>query len=123
MAERFRDSIKAAQYLSQGLHHDFPDAELEVIRLQKGKPKHSVCPIAQAERVLVDACKGLESVSVDYHPSNAYGFLAEVSVMNGTIGSHVDPGGNAVFVLLRQVRGRPLAVGSRVISRAALDLD
>ena len=70
MAERFRDSIKAAQYLSQGLHHDFPDAELEVIRLQKGKPKHSVCPIDQAERVLVEACKGLEAVSVDYHPAN-----------------------------------------------------
>ena len=123
MAERFRDSIKAAQYLSQGLHHDFPDAELEVIRLQKGKPKHSVCPIAQAERVLVEACKGLESVYVDYHPSNAYGFVAEVSANGSELARQAESDGNAVFVLIRQVKGRPLAVGSRVISRAALDLD
>jgi len=123
MAERFRDSIKAAQYLSQGLHHDFPDAELEVIRLQKGKPKHSVCPIAQAERVLVEACKGLEAVSVDYHPANTYGFVAEVSV-NGNGAAHAAEAiGNAVFVLIRQVKGRPMVVGSRVVSRAALDFD
>ena len=123
MAERFRDPIKAAQYLSQGLHHDFPDAELEVIRLQKGKPKHSVCPIAEAERVLVEACKGLEAVSVDYHPANAYGFVAEVS-MNGSETTHSnDAVGNAVFVLIRQIKGRPLVVGSRVVSRAALDFD
>lgn len=121
MAERFRDSIKAAQYLSQGLHHDFPDSELEIIRLQKGKPKHSACPVKQVERVLVEACKGLDSVVVDYHPGNAYGFVAEVSE-NGTA-SPDDPAGNAVYVLLRQVKGRPLAVGSRVLSRPALDLD
>ena len=118
MAERFRDPIKAAQYLSQGLNHDFPDAELEVIRLQKGKPKHQVCPIGQAERILVEACKGLEAVSVDYHPTNAYGFVAEVSA-NG----NATPDGNVVFVLLRQVKGRPLAVGSRVVSRPVFDLD
>jgi hypothetical protein len=121
MAERFRDSIKAAQYLSQGLHHDFPDCELEVIRLQKGKPKHSACPIKQAERVLVEACKGFETASVDYHPANAYGFVAEVTE-NGSASSD-DANGNAVYVLLRQVKGRPVAVGSRVLSRPAFDLD
>ncbi len=123
MAERFRDSIKAAQYLSQGLRHDFPDAELEVIRLQKGKPKHAVCPIAQAERVLVEACKGLESVCVDYHPENAYGFVAEVSANGSLPAKSVDSIGNAVYVLLRQVKGRPFSVGSRVVPRAAFDLD
>ncbi len=121
MAERFRDSIKAAQYLSQGLFHDFPDCELEVIRLTKGKPKHSTCSIKQLERVLVEACKGLESVVVAYHPTNAYGFVAEVSE-NGTA-SPDDPAGNGVYVLLRQVKGRPVAVGSRMMSRPALDLD
>lgn len=121
MAERFRDSIKAAQYLSQGLHHDFPDAELEVIRLQKGKPKHSACSAKQIERVLVEACKGLDSVVVAYHPANAYGFVAEISE-NGTA-SPEDVAGNGVYVLLRQVKGRPLAVGSRMLSRPAFDLD
>jgi hypothetical protein len=121
MAERFKDSIKAAQYLSQGLHHDFPDCELEVIRLQKGKPKASTCSIKQVERVLVEACKGFDSVMVAYHPGNAYGFVAEVSE-NGTV-SPDDPASSAVYVLLRQVKGRALAVGSRVLSRPALDLD
>lgn len=123
MAERFRDSIKAAQYLSQGLHHDFPDGEIEVIRLQRGKPKHSICSMVQAERVLVEACKGLEAVNVAYHPGNAYGFVAEVSE-NGTASakSPEAQGGN-VYVLVRQVKGRPLAVGSRPVTRAALDLD
>jgi hypothetical protein len=123
MAERFRDSIKAAQYLSQGLHHDFPDGEIEVIRLQRGKPKHSICSMAQAERVLVEACRGLDAVNVAYHPGNAYGFVAEISA-NGVVSAKT-PGAHEgnVYVLIRQVKGRPLAVGSRAISRAALDLD
>jgi hypothetical protein len=119
MAERFRDSIKAAQYLSQGLRHDFPDGEVEVIRLQRGKPKHAVCPTRDAERVLVEACKGLDSVNVAYHPGNAYGFAAEVS-QNGH--GPESSGGN-VYVLVRQVKGRPLTVGSRPNLRPALDLD
>ncbi len=123
MAERFRDSIKAAQYLSQGLHHDFPDGEIEVIRLQRGKPKHSVCPITQAERVLVEACKGLDAVSVAYHPGNAYGFVAEVSENGAAPGKSAEAHGGNVYVLVRQVKGRPLAVGSRAVTRALLDLD
>ena len=123
MAERFRDSIKAAQYLSQGLHHDFPDGEVEVIRLQRGKPKHSICPMAQAERVLVEACRGLDAVDVSYHPGNAYGFVAEVSENGNGAAKPYDARGNNVYVMIRQVKGRPLAVGSRPVTRAAIDLD
>lgn len=120
MAERFRDAIKAAQYVSQGLMHDFPDAVVDAYRLGKNKSKHTSCPTKELERVLVDMCKGLYSVSVDYHPANAYGFVAEV-VENGTSAENGTPPGR-IFVLVSKVKGRPIPVGSRLSGRPLVDL-
>jgi hypothetical protein len=120
MAERFRDSIKAAQYVSQGLMHDFPEATVDAYRLGKNKPRFVSCSTKELERVLVDMCKGLYSVNVDYHPANAYGFVAELTE-NGTATENGTPPGR-IFVLVSKVRGRPLVVGSRLGGRPLVDL-
>ncbi len=120
MAERFRDPIKAAQYVSQGLLHDFPDAVVDAYRLSKGKPRQAACDTNELERVLVEMSKGLESVSVEYHPTNAYGFVAEIWE-NGASSSNGTPPGR-IFVLLCKVKGRPIAVGSRLAGRPLVDL-
>ena len=120
MAERFRDAIKAAQYVSQGLLHDFPDALVDAYRLGKSKPRHFASETKDLERVLVDMCRGFQSVSVDYHPANAYGFVAELWE-NGASASNGTPPGR-VFVMLCKVKGRPIAVGSRLAGRPLVDL-
>ena len=121
MAERFKDPIKAAQYVSQGLLHDFPDATVDAFRLGKVKQRHVACDTKKLEHVLVEMCKGLHAVSVDYHPANAYGFVAEVSE-NGSAGENGSARGR-IFVVLNQVKGRPMAVGSRLAGRPLVDLD
>jgi len=120
MAERFRDSIKAAQYLSQGLLHDFTDGTLEAYRLGRVKARHSSCDTKDVERVLVDMCKGFESVSVNYHPTNAYGLVAEVWE-NGASASNGTPPGR-ILVMLSRVKGRPIVVGSKLAGRPLVDL-
>jgi hypothetical protein len=120
MAERFRDSIKAAQYVSQGLMHDYPDAVVEAYRLGRNKSRQSSCTTKELERVLIDMCKGMYSVSVDYHPANAYGFVAEVSENGASDTNGTVPG--RIFVLVSKVKGRPIAVGSRLSGRPLVDL-
>ncbi len=120
MAERFRDSIKAAQYVSHGLLHDFPDALVDAYRLGKSKPRHTTCEVKELERVLIDMCKGLFSVSVEYHPANAYGFVAEL-IENGESELNGTPPGR-IYVLVSKVKGRPIAVGSRLSGRPLVDL-
>lgn len=120
MAERFRDAIKAAQYVSQGLLHDFPEASVEAFRLGKAKSRFASCATNQLERVLVEMCRGLTAVSVDYHPANEYGFVAEViEELNGQSKSALP---RRVFIILTQVKGRPIAVGSRLAGRPLVDL-
>jgi hypothetical protein len=121
MAERFRDPIKAAQYVSQGLLHDYPDAVVDAYRVGKTKQRHALCETKELERVLVGMCKGLHAVSVDYHPANAYGFVAEV-IENGAAPENGSAPGR-IFVVLNQVKGRPIVVGSRLSGRPIVDLD
>lgn len=106
--------------MSQGLLHDFPDAVVDAYRLGKHKPKHSACETKELERVLVDMCKGMQSVSVDYHPANAYGFVAEVWENGASTSNGTTPG--RIFVMLCKVKGRPIAVGSRLAGRPLVDL-
>jgi hypothetical protein len=120
MAERFRDPIKAAQYVSHGLAHDYPDASLDAFRLGKTKPRHHTCHTKELERVLVDMCKGFKSVSVNYHPTNAYGFVAELWE-NGQSSSNGTPPGRIV-IMLNKVKGRPILVGSRLAGRPLVNL-
>jgi len=123
MAERFRDPIKAAQYISQGLHHDFPDAVADVVRTQRGKPKSKSCVSLDYERILVEMCKGLGEVLVDYHPANAYGYVAQIRQDLSVEGDANGRSPQRVYVVIRTVKGRDIAVGTRLTGRPALELE
>ncbi len=125
MAERFRDPVKAAQYLSHALQHDFPDAQIEVARMGGRRLRTRSCHTRDTEHVLVDLCRTFRIVDVNYHPKNAYGFVAELQeAIDGTNGGAPRPALSRVCVLLNSVKGRPIAVGSRVTPRATyIDLD
>ena len=119
MTENFREPGKAAGYVSAGLAHDFPEAAAEVIRLAPRRSAQRLCPISEIEAVLKELCKDFGPAQVEYHPSNAYGFVAEI--VSG--GANDDQPPSHVYVILTQVKGRPIAVGSKPVSRPFLDLD
>ena len=119
MTENFREPGKAAGYVSAGLAHDFPDASAEVIRLAPRRSAQRFCTIDEIGDVLKHMCRDFGPAQVEYHPSNAYGFVAEI-----TSGAANDEGPTShVYVLLTQVKGRPIVVGSKPSSRSFLDLD
>ena len=119
MTENFREPGKAAGYVCAGLIHDFPDATAEVIRLAPRRSRQRFCAIDEIGDVLKDLCRDFGPAQVEYHPSNAYGFVAEI--ISG--GANDDGPASHVYVLLTQVKGRPIAVGSKAVSRSFLDLD
>lgn len=117
MTENFREPGKAAGYVSAGLSHDYPDATAEVIRLAPKRSAQKLSPVTEIEGVLKEMCRDFGSSQVEYHPNNAYGFVAEISSgSDAGLSSHV-------YVLLTQVKGRPITVGSKAVSRSFLDLD
>lgn len=120
MTETFREATKAAGYVSSGLTHDFPDATAEVIRMTSHRQRQRSCSVADIEPTLAEMCKGLGSTYVDYHPNNAYGFVAEI---RGAASDDSQPAPPRVFVLLKEVKGRPIAVGSQPNTRTPFDLD
>ena len=117
MTENFREPGKAAGYVSTGLSHDFPDAAAEVIRFAPRRSAQRLCAIDEIGDVLKEMCRDFGPAQVEYHPSNAYGFVAEISSGGG------DEASSHVYVLLTQVKGRPISVGSKPASRPFLDLD
>ncbi len=119
MTENFREPDKAAGYVSAGLTHDFPDASAEVIRLAPKRSAQRLCAIDEIGDVLKALCRDFRPAEVEYHPSNAYGFVAEI--VSGD--ANDDQPLSHVYVILTQVKGRPLAVGSKPVSRPFLDLD
>lgn len=124
MAERFRDPVKAAQYLAHALQHDFPDAHIEVARMGPRRPRKNTCHTPDLEHVLVDLCRSFRIVDVNYHPKNAYGFIAELREADDSVNGSGGPAGlSRVYILLNRVKGRPIAVGSRLAPRAIFDLD
>ncbi len=119
MSERFRESDKAAGYVSAGLTHDFPDARLEVVRIPSKRGRQRACSTMELEKVLKELCRDFGQTQVDYHPNNTYGFVAELR--NGQAGNGRPL--ERVVVLLTDVKGRPLAVGSRPTPRPTFELD
>ncbi len=119
MTENFREPGKAAGYVAAGLTHDFPDATAEVIRLAPRRSRQRFCAIDEIGDVLKDLCRDFGPAQVEYHPNNAYGFVAEIS----TGGANDAEPSSHVYVLLTRVKGRPIAVGSKPASRPFLDLD
>ncbi len=116
MLEKFREPDKAASYVSSGLMHDFPDATAEVIHVLRGKPRRTVCEVKDIAPVLLKMCKGFPMASVEYHPSNPYGFVAEIRC-HGETGKittfrrHKE-GRPRILVLLTKVAGQEVMIGS-----------
>lgn len=119
MTENFREPGKAASYVSSGLSHDFPDATMEVIRVAKRGRKQRICETKDIDQVLNEMCRGFGPSKVDYHPNNTYGFVAEIKSGDGNGADRP----SRVFVLVTEVKGRPIAVGSRPGPRPTFELD
>ena len=119
MSEQFRESDKAAGYVSAGLSHDFPDARLEVVKVPSKRGRQRVCSTVELEKVLKELCQDFGQTQVDYHPNNSYGFVAEIRSEGPENGRPLQ----RIFVLMTDVKGRPLAVGSRPSPRPTFELD
>ncbi len=119
MTESFREPGKAASYVSSGLSHDFPDATVEIIRVARRGRKQRSCETKDIDQVLKEMCRGFGPSQVDYYPNNAYGFVAQI---NSEDANDTGPP-SRVFVILTQVKGRPIAVGSRPSTQSSFELD
>lgn len=125
MLEKFREADKAASYVSTGLMHDFPDATAEVIRVFRNRPRRKQCAVKEIAPILLAMCKGFPMASVEYHPDNPYGFVAEIRC-------HGEQGRSTVFrrhkddrprvlVLLTQIEGKDVMVGSHRVPKKSQD--
>ena len=118
MFERFNESAKAAEFVAAGLRNDFPDALAEVIQVIKNRPRRVSCTVAEIEALLLSACKGFPKASVDYHPENPYGFVAEIRChgerSRSTKFERHKRERPRVLVLLTRVAGKEVLVGSHM---------
>ena len=116
--ERFREPDNAAAYVASGLMHDFPNATVEVIQYYRKRSRRIGCKTSEIGPVLSRMCKPFPMASVEYHPENKYGFVAEIRC-------HGERGGETTFrrhtkerprvlVLLTEVDGEAILVGSHV---------
>lgn len=117
MHEKFRDSDKAASYVASGLRNDFPDATAEVIQILKTRPRKTHCEVSEIGPVLQRMCKKFPMASVEYHPENPYGFVAEIrchgernAITTFQMHKHKRP---RIVVLLTRVGDREILVGSK----------
>lgn len=118
MHEKFRESSKAANYVTAGLLHDFPDATAEVIQVSKSRSRVRKCKVSEIGPILEQMCRPFPNASVHYHPDNSYGFVAEIhchgergkSTKFGSRHSHTRP---RVIVLLREIKGKDVMIGGR----------
>lgn len=121
MHEKFRDSDKAASYVTSGLTSDFPDAQAEVIQVLRNRPRRVSIDIAHIGPVLQRMCRKFPMASVDYHPENPYGFVAEIRCHGEqghqtTFRRHKDKEGRPrIIVLLTRVGDKDVLVGSKMV--------
>ena len=117
MSEKFRDTDKAVSYLINGIHDDYPDAMAEVILVVKNRPSRQLCHTRDIGAVLHEMCRDFPHATVDYHPRNPYGFVAEIRSHSGGDSSHAPRNRRAdhsrVIVLLTQIDGKNVVVGSQ----------
>ena len=118
MYQTFNDSAKAVDYVATGLARDFPDATAEVIQVVNNRPRRVSCKISEVEALLQQACKGFPKASVEYHPENAYGFVAEIRChgerSRSTTFERHKRDRPRVPVLLTRVAGKEVLVGSHM---------
>ncbi len=121
--EKFDHPEKAVQYLLAGLSSDYPDAVLEIIQVVRNRPRKARCPVDQAATFLSKACQRFPMASVEYHPKNPYGFVAEIrchgEVKSGnTSFSRHTSDRPRVLVMVTQVGDRDIMVGSHKVPDA-----
>lgn len=123
MHERFSESARAASYVTTGLMADYPDATAEVIQVVKNKPRHATCETREIGPVLESMCKSFPMASVDYHPDNPYGFVAEIRCYGETgLRTAFRPrqqDSPRVIILLTRVGKDDVVVGSRAAPSTA----
>lgn len=115
--EKFDHPEKAVQYLLAGLRRDFPDAALEIIQVIRNRPRKARCSVEQAATVLSKACQRFPMASVEYHPKNPYGFVAEIRCHGETRSGNTSFSRHTsdrprVLVMVTQVGQKDILVGS-----------
>ena len=120
MYARFSDPEKAASYLASGLQKDFPGAVAEITFSSGHHARTATCEVGHIGPVLQQMCRRFPLASVDYHPENRYGFVGEIRCHGENKGTTVFQRHDAlrprVVVMLTQVEGRDVLVGSSDIS-------
>ena len=122
MQEKFDNPGDAASYVAEGLAKDYPDAVAEIIQVVRNHPRTVTCRVEEIFPVLERACRDFPLASVEYHPDNPYGFVAEIRC-------HGEQGPNTTFerhkrdrprvlVLLTQVGGKEVLVGTYAVPKS-----
>ncbi len=123
MREKFRESDKAASYVSSGLLSQFPSATAEVIHVTRNRPRRVTCEIREIGPVLQRMCRHFPMTAVEYHPDNAYGFVAEIEChgerAKGPFRAR-KPNRERIVILLTRIDGKDVIVGSTP-AQASLD--
>ena len=118
MHEKFTNASKAASYVGSGLAAAFPDANAEVVQLVRNRSHSVSCKVKDIGPILQKMCERFPAATVEYHPDNEYGFVAEIR-------AHREQSRRSAFrkpknrrsrvlVLLTRVNGKEILVGSTV---------
>lgn len=118
--EKFDNTEKAVQYILAGLEKDYPDAVLEVIQVVRNRPRKARCSVAQAAGVLSKACERFPMASVEYHPGNPYGFVAEIRCHGEINSGHTSFSRHTsdrprVLIMVTRVGDQEVLVGSHKV--------
>ena len=95
MHAEFDDAQRAASYIAEGVRHDFPEEELEVVWCDK-RGLHTGNLTCQARGLageLFKLCRQFPGASVDYTPDHPHGLLgtivsAEHRYHNSAVSNH-----------------------------------
>ena len=121
MQEKFDDPAKAANYVAEGLAKDYPDAVAEIIQVVRNHLRRVTCRVQEIGPILERACKGFPLASVEYHPDNPYGFVAEIRCHGergkSTIFQRHKRDRRRVVGVLTQVRGKEVLFGSYAVPK------
>jgi hypothetical protein len=116
MREKFTNASKAASYVGSGLAAAFPDANAEVVQLVRSRSRSVSCKVKDIGPVLQRMCERFRAATVEYHPDNEYGFVAEIRAHReqSRTSSFRKPKNrrSRVLVLLTRVNGKEILVGS-----------
>lgn len=113
MQEKFDNPAQAASYVAEGLVKDYPDAVAEIIQVVRNHPSTVTCTVQEIAPILEHACKDFPLASVEYHPDNPYGFVAEIRC-------HGELGPNTRFQRHKRDRPRILVLLTRVGDKEVL---